>query len=255
MDTTWFAVDRDGHVGLFSSGEDGHVPDLAARAEQQELQALLLAAPGCAFANRFGREPSIQAESHHVPVDELASMYEGPLVLYVRADHWAVPDLMRASPQHALLGQAVVLLIEEPHAYATEVELVHLEGACLGCFAWEGWPEDHTFLGVFAYGDCDDRRRLYERFAQPRVPLHVDQLPPAMRQRIAQVQYGSFCFAETSSVLPLAHHAVLAYWPAYLDAAKRTIRPVPGHEKSYADVYERMREEARRMGWDIEKPK
>jgi hypothetical protein len=251
----WFAVDRDGHVGLFSSGEDGHVPEPAARAEQQELRGLLLAAPDCAFANRFGREPPTQGESHHVPVDELANLYESPLVLYVRADHWAVPDLLRASPQHAWLGQAVVLLIEEPTVSATEIELVHLEGACLGCFAWESWSEDHAFLGVFTYCDCDDRRRLYERLAQPRRLLHIDQLPPALRQQIAQVRYRSLCFADTPSVLPLAHHAVLAYWPAYLDAATRTIRPVPGHERGYADVYEKIREEARRMGWDIDKPR
>jgi hypothetical protein len=43
MDTTWFAVDRDGHVGLFSSGENGHVSERASHAGQEELQALLLA--------------------------------------------------------------------------------------------------------------------------------------------------------------------------------------------------------------------
>src|SRR5215468_7860598 len=26
MDTTWFAVDRDGHIGVFESGEPGAVP-------------------------------------------------------------------------------------------------------------------------------------------------------------------------------------------------------------------------------------
>lgn len=29
MDTTWFAVDEAGHLGMFGSGENGHVPDLA----------------------------------------------------------------------------------------------------------------------------------------------------------------------------------------------------------------------------------
>jgi hypothetical protein len=29
MDTTWFAVDEVGHLGVFHSGENGHVPDLA----------------------------------------------------------------------------------------------------------------------------------------------------------------------------------------------------------------------------------
>ncbi len=29
MDTYWFAVDEVGHIGMFYSGENGHVPDLA----------------------------------------------------------------------------------------------------------------------------------------------------------------------------------------------------------------------------------
>src|SRR5690349_16321006 len=33
MDTTWFAVDRDGHVACFSSGEAGAVPSRAAEPE------------------------------------------------------------------------------------------------------------------------------------------------------------------------------------------------------------------------------
>jgi hypothetical protein len=38
MDTTWFGVDRAGHVALFETGEDGHAPDLAQ--EEEFLQEL-----------------------------------------------------------------------------------------------------------------------------------------------------------------------------------------------------------------------
>jgi len=37
QDTTWFAVDQDGHVGLFFTCEDGHLPEKAARTDAHEL--------------------------------------------------------------------------------------------------------------------------------------------------------------------------------------------------------------------------
>jgi hypothetical protein len=37
MDTTWFAVDEAGHLGMFNSGENGHVPDLAPADHTRDL--------------------------------------------------------------------------------------------------------------------------------------------------------------------------------------------------------------------------
>jgi hypothetical protein len=40
MDTHWFAVDREGRVGLFFTGENGFVPQSAVEADSQELVGL-----------------------------------------------------------------------------------------------------------------------------------------------------------------------------------------------------------------------
>jgi hypothetical protein len=41
MDTNWFAVDREGHVGLFFTGEDGHLPEAAAQSEGHRVLVAL----------------------------------------------------------------------------------------------------------------------------------------------------------------------------------------------------------------------
>src|SRR5215467_3982993 len=41
MDATWFAVDRDGHVGLFTCGEEGAVPTTEVNDFQREIGAVL----------------------------------------------------------------------------------------------------------------------------------------------------------------------------------------------------------------------
>jgi hypothetical protein len=40
MDTAWYAVDRDGHVGIFVTGEEGHMPRGAANEYDASLPAL-----------------------------------------------------------------------------------------------------------------------------------------------------------------------------------------------------------------------
>jgi hypothetical protein len=40
MDTTWFAVDQEGNVGMFKSGEDGHVPEAGEELRLEELWTL-----------------------------------------------------------------------------------------------------------------------------------------------------------------------------------------------------------------------
>ena len=46
MDTHWFAVDKDGHVGLFSTGEVGHYPKRATTEHKMPLSQLVTALSG-----------------------------------------------------------------------------------------------------------------------------------------------------------------------------------------------------------------
>jgi hypothetical protein len=271
MDTTWFAVDRDGHLGVFESGENGHVPEVAStlQGSPEKVEELVLASPECAFVNRFDRSPVTPAPADwHVP-DERFSSYKGyptgervteleeHVLLYLRDDTWLRSGRLGESVRHAGPWEARAVLVYQMDTAA--YDLIHLDGACLGCLALDlaQGQELADLLGLFSFYDGDDRTRFYVRSEspEPRRRLHVDGLPAELRRWIGGVRYDTLSFAETHRLLPLAHHRVTALWPAYLDEASRTIRPVPGDEKRYIDVYPTMLDEARRHGWDIEPPR
>ncbi len=54
MDTTWFAVDRDGHVGAFFSDETGVVPRAARDCDLAEVLSLLTGIPEDVFDGMLG---------------------------------------------------------------------------------------------------------------------------------------------------------------------------------------------------------
>jgi hypothetical protein len=107
---------------------------------------------------------------------------------------------------------------------------------------WEG--EDLSAkLGVFYFEyDEDFGSGLiapYRRSAVPESPsLHVDQLPPAVRQEANQLHFAGIDFASCSLVQPLeqVRCSLWSDWvPAYLCSDGKTIRPLPGMEDRFAE--------------------
>src|SRR5690349_1408281 len=127
-DTIWFAVDDAGHVAIFDSGEDGHVPSMAGDAE--------------GF------------------IDELRR--------HRRPKKWKTP---------------------------------------LVC------GELSARLGVFVY-DYDTGEKWsfdpiapYKRTSVPETPLHVDQLPPNLREQAKQARIEKVDFALQELVQPLEQYS------------------------------------------------
>jgi hypothetical protein len=162
MDTDWYAVDRHGHVGVFSTGENGHLPTGAAGGGRlrEELARLL-----------------------HLPPDAA----------------WGDPE---------------------------EV------GPRLGVFFYD-YGEGYGPLGP------------YLRSVAPQQPLHVDQLPPALRRDCKQVCFGDVSFAQSECVQPLEFFECRFWYnpPAYLCADGRTVRPVPGRQDEFAVWCRELQEE------------
>ena len=154
MDTVWFAVDEAGHVGVFVSGEVGHVPH--------------------------------------------------------GAEDGAV-DLMDA-----------------------------LEGKEDNPF--EDWDKRAARLGLFYYSFNDFAASTvepYERGLPPEQPIHVDQLPPELRQRVRTICFKNMDFSKQELIQPLEQYECdfwnEYYLVAYLGSDGKTIRPVPGKENLFAD--------------------
>lgn len=152
MDTQWFAVDKNGLVGFFSTGAGGAVPMTA-----------------------------------HCPEDP-------------------TEDLARITGR--------------------ELDYGEFEGAA-------------GAAGLFVFS-CDDETCAtpYERTHKPKSPLHIDQLPPDLRQAIGATRFEGIDYTKTPRLQPLELTESHSWDPAYLSSDGRTIRPVPGREDEYADFAE-----------------
>jgi hypothetical protein len=132
----------------------------------------------------------------------------------------------------------------------------------------DGWDpaEWARRLGLTFYAYPDDYKTLikpYRRVVTPQRPLHVDQLPPQLREKCGDVRFWMLRFDELESLQPFEYELDdLNRWevfdvenhPAYLCRDGVTVRPVPGEEASFADFVRESREgnaeEAARMRFD-----
>jgi hypothetical protein len=168
QDTDWYAIDVRGHVALFKSGENGHVP------EGVHDQAVL----------------------------------------------WELWDLC------------------EPPASKDE--------------AGERWLDPKELaprLGLFFYDYAEgyDPIEPYHRMATPAAPLHVDQLPPGLREQCQGVRFAEADFSEAPFLQPLEFYPC-DFWyrsdrVAYLAGDGMTVRPLPGKEDQFAAFCEKFRHE------------
>jgi hypothetical protein len=161
MDTSWYAVDREGHVAYFWSGESGAVPVVALVA-------------------------------------------------------------MRGRPQVHVRERLEQLLAVESAGN------VRVEPAALGLFDYEHAdrfesPHRAEFLlnqeGPRASGP-------YVRRAVPPRPLHVDQLPPAVRAVVAGMRFDGLAFADERAIQPVEHVPCQSEQSEYVTLAGER-RPFP----------------------------
>jgi hypothetical protein len=98
--------------------------------------------------------------------------------------------------------------------------------------------EDPEGAGCFPAG-------LYIRTAQPRQPLHVDQLPPRLRKLVSRLKLVDVDFVQVEAIQPL-EYTDCGFWQdfqAYLASDGVTIRPIPGEEGNFAKFLAAFRKE------------
>jgi hypothetical protein len=147
MDTEWFAIDQNGFVGLFFTGEDGHIPS------------------GAYF--------DMAGDGESLP--PLPAEMQGAVFIYEFADQEAF---------------------------------------------------------------CPEIVPPYERTRVPKQPLHIDQLPPRLREAYGRFRFDSIHFAEAEWIQPW-EYAECDSWDgagAYLSADRKSVRPIPGTEEEFHDL-------------------
>jgi hypothetical protein len=235
MDTVWFAVDRDGHVAFFSSGEAGAVPEAAT--PDVDLDPVRASRPASEIVYDLqgallpGREPPA---GHHI---RLARDQEERVLLYLDAADAVREELAAGSARQLPATSGVAVYFERlPRDVAARL---HDPGRCRACFHWFetggiGFAPDRdpAALGVYVYDHlCENwTSGPYGRVRLPRSPLHVDQLPPDAREQVQQVRFPTLCFQDTTHIQPVEHMECASWEQNYLTADGKERRSMATHE-------------------------
>jgi hypothetical protein len=242
MDTDWFAVDPDGHIAMFHSGEAGAVPVDATATEDDSLLDRL---PGLvpdsevvydADGRRTPREGSEWPQASVWSGEETVLLFLSSLKPVLK-----VISAGRAVEVRATQGKAVLL------RHPTEEELQHyhdlpeFRGSYdLYLSEDETEPSSPARLGLYEYGHLTENwiSGPYGREMVPAQPLHIDQLPPNLRRKLGQLRLNNVRFADMAHIQPVEHAECESWESAYLDVNCQRIRPIPGKEEEYAEHFE-----------------
>jgi len=235
MDTTWFAIDRDGNLALFDSGEAGAVPEetVADQGSPFEDQLRTFPATGVKLdpeGHRVGTAPDFA----HLEVNDFNVQYNA---LAFVTDLESIRDLLprlQARAQAATRGAALIVKLADRAAF----DELHTRGACLGCTS--SWTTDDEATpdiaahGVFHYTHtCENWiAGPYARTAVPVQPLSLDKLPAGLRD--GAIRYAGR-FADTVQLQPAEHWPSTAWGASWLATDNKTVRAFPDRLDDYRE--------------------
>ncbi|HEY7428274.1 MAG TPA: hypothetical protein VH682_28830 [Gemmataceae bacterium] len=259
MDTCFFAIDREGHVAVFETGEAGAVPAEAFSGDEAyELR------------QQFAQLPRVEVlhdpRGHSLPDEARRGRghtglrgSEYPILMFLAS---LDPVRDEIATGHALQMRAAegvaVLFRTLPQELS---QRLHDSGVCLSCdwhFQDEDMEDDSPDLaarGLFSYAHITENwiSGPYGLVRRPAQPIHVDQLPPRIRDAVKAMRFDTLRFAETPHIQPVEHTECFSWEPAYMDATGQHIRPIPSKEAEYAEAYGQLADIADNV--NVEPPK
>lgn len=235
MDTTWFAIDRDGHVAVFESGEAGCVPQDAYLGEDhgEVTDQVHDLPPTGAVHDLVGRRAT--AGAGHVNPAYLGDHSE--LIVFVR-DLALLRDLLaRIEAEELAATSGAALRVRAPDRAV--LDELHAREACLGCFLF--FENEHGELaahGVYRYEHACDNGLAgpYAREAIPASPIHGHALPG-----LTKVVHYPGRFADTSELQPAELWRCESWGPSWLASDRKTVHPFEGREREHAACVEEFR--------------
>jgi hypothetical protein len=233
MDTAWFAIDNDGNVALFETGESGAVPEDAYLADdaytlQDEIRALPVTG--------FKLDPkgySATQWMQHVDVEDANLAPETEIFMFL-SDLVPVADLLSrlsATEMDATTSKAIRVVCRDRAALAE----LHAREACLGCFRdWgDRMDEEIARHGIYRYDHtCENWiAGPYARATVPTKPLTIQEIPAGIRERAIAFDGR---FADTLRLQPAEHWKCTSWEHGWLSADGKTARPF----EEFADDWE-----------------
>jgi hypothetical protein len=266
MDSQWFAVDRDGHVALFETGESGSVPAEVMETRQRsnpfrsgehievrepvDVYALLAEIAALVprteviFDPRGRTLPGPFGETH-APFTRGGSLQR--ILLLLEATDLVEKDL--ADGRAVRLSSTDPPIVWFPRISRALLTKLHNRDQCLACaWLWHQEATEHepeipipAALGLFYYAHLDgaepyDLHQPFGRVQAPARPMHLDQVPPSLRTILGRFRMRSICFAEQTHTHPAEHSRDCLVWgdgAAYLASDGSHVHPLPGKENEY----------------------
>ncbi len=225
MDTTWFAIDRDGHVAVFETGEAGCVPTDGYLGEDIPDLDLIRALPATgAKLDPDGQLAATGAPAPHVELD-LERLPSRVLAFVTDAAPLAdLIDRLGATVRPATVGACLDFEPTDVDAFTA----LHARGACRGCAVTYLDPEDDLDVaahGVYAYTHPDPGiAGPYARIAVPISPLPASAVPKEILDHA--VKYDGR-FADTRELQPAELWPCESWGGAWLASDHKTVRPFP----------------------------
>jgi hypothetical protein len=222
MDTTWFAIDADGYVGIFDSSEGGAVPadltkvdnpigfrsellDILYQDNQEQIHSI----------DSVEVEDVIKDASLDILKDEI-SIYENLAKSHSVID-WSILKhlILELSNQlviEELKTQAGIILIftgERTVVYVDRCDREWLKQAVKSKKVRAGKNKmlecNLSWLGWYEYDNDCSMPIPYDRCYRLKKPIHFDDLPPEIRDRLRMTELPNVRFAETTSIQPIEH--------------------------------------------------
>lgn len=225
MDTEWFAVDRNGHVAFFCSGEAGAVPHqyietYDVQTSMSDFVAALNAQPRNIFSYQI--PPWM---THRILLDGEPATWE---TLPDTFQCVIVRHAVRLEPDESSVRITVPEgTFSEMYYYSKKDALKNFDSGEF-THVWVG-TDLMTFFGFFTY---DHNRRWenwvsgpYQRVGFPLKPINVADLPPDMQKQPAVV-LSNQDFSRDRLIQPVVSLPCSSWQEVYVETDEKTIRPI-----------------------------
>lgn len=212
MDTTWFAVDAEGYIAMFDTGEGGAVPEDALRGEDG-LDILLEEIA----KDRVGKLIKVDTPGmsllSELTWEELNKRAKEPglayNVLLLLASDRAIPILRVEEIEDNYIvqfaGDPIIVYLGKCQASDLQKLIDNKQVLAGKSIYWDFDRHIASLCGLYEYEHNSHSLIPYNRRYIPQYPLKLENLPERLQTKIIEAGIDRVKFAESELVQPLEH--------------------------------------------------
>lgn len=219
MDTTWFAIDKHGHLGVFNSGEDGPVPNTFSPDDEFEMEDV------------FRAISDLQIDFY---IDDLIAKAKNPK-RRISAYDWRARKYVTAKMVNERTYNCLFWFDQDIPSETDIIKLPHSKYKLGWAESFDGptieqWIRDDVLKHVWTQGNFSHFRAGIFEFAndryggfpyvlegRPEVPIQISQLPDTYQMRFSQTSFSKADFSEVRAIQPLEYFECALWGSTWVD--------------------------------------